>query len=382
MDMGRVLRVVLAAAIALIGMVLYPAAHAADLVAEYGHWDMSGKTGTVTVPGGMFPVGDVTTDSTRVGTPSGASSYLNESTPFGAEFGSSRNKIYLQFGAVSSTKPSTTTIAFRTPTPARDWGFALGDIDAEKVKVEATGADGRKLTTAELGFKDAFNYCESTPRPSSCSRGPFTDKPVWDTAADTLVGRGPDTDGASGWFMPTKPVKSLTLVYSVLTGIPVAQLWLAAKVEKEAPVQVVIRDDHPYDEPGDTVDFNIEITNPNPEPAPPLIIRDDLKPVLEDAINDDNAHDDGGKIVEDGREVVWEGTVPGNGHRDVDYSVKIKDKVTGNGTFRNTVYTQGPPTNCSDGKGKGCSVIIHVAVAYPCRAAVGAVHTAVARYAC
>jgi hypothetical protein len=371
----------LAIAIALIGLVLYPVAHAADLAAEYGHWDMSGKTGTVTVPGGKFPVGDVSTDSARVGTPSGASAYLSDSTPFGAEFGSSRNKNYLQFGAISAAKPSTTTITFQTPTPASDWGFALGDIDAEKAKVEATGADGKKLGTAELGWKDAFNYCESTPRPSTCTHGPFTDKPVWDASTDTLTGHGPDTDGASGWFMPTKPVKSLTFVYTVLTGIPSAQLWLAAKVQKEEekPIQVIIKDDHPYDEPGDTVDFGIGITNPNPDPAPPLIIRDDLKPVLDDATNDDNAHDDGGKIVEDGPEVIWEGTVPGNGHRDIDYSVTIKDKVSGNGVFRNTVYTQGPPTNCSDGKGKGCSVIIHVAITYPCRAALPAT---VARYDC
>src|ERR1700678_1340730 len=62
MGMGRVLRVVLAVAIALIGLVLYPVAHAADMVAAYGQWTMSGKTGTVVIPGDRFPAGDVTTN--------------------------------------------------------------------------------------------------------------------------------------------------------------------------------------------------------------------------------------------------------------------------------------------------------------------------------
>jgi hypothetical protein len=378
MGMGRVLRVVLAVAIALIGLVLYPVAHAADMVAEYGQWTMSGKTGTVVIPGDRFPAGDVTTNAVRVAVPSGKSSYLNDSTPFGQEFGSSRDRNYLQFGSISSSQPSRTTITFRTLTPASDWGFALGDIDAEKVKIIATGADGSDLSTEELGFRDAFNYCQSSPRPSSCGSGPFTDKPVWDTSNDTLTGNGPDTEGASGWFMPTKPVKSLTLVYSVLTGIPSAQLWLAAKWQKEEPIKLDITDGDSLEKPGDTDEFHVEIENPGPHPEPPVTIRDDLSEVIDDAQYLDDAHADGGVLKYEKPDLIWEGRIPPDTTREIEYSVRIDDPVRGNGLIRN-VLIGGDRTTCRTGKEAGCSVTVHVAVTYPCRAVLSG---AVARNDC
>src|SRR5580698_9343360 len=58
MGMGRYSRVVPAVAIALIGVALYPVAHAA-IVGEYGQWTVSGKTGTVFAPDAHFPTGSV-----------------------------------------------------------------------------------------------------------------------------------------------------------------------------------------------------------------------------------------------------------------------------------------------------------------------------------
>ena len=54
--------------------------------------------------------------------------------------------------------------------------------------------------------------------------------PTWNPATSTLTGTGTDTQGASGWFRPTVPVTSVTLTYSVLTGIPSFQLWTSVLV--------------------------------------------------------------------------------------------------------------------------------------------------------
>ena len=84
-------RAALAVAIASAGVVLYPAAHASDIVAEYGDWTVSGKTGTVIVPGSYFPVGDAATNAKIFRVFSGKSTFLNNSTPPGQEFGSSQD---------------------------------------------------------------------------------------------------------------------------------------------------------------------------------------------------------------------------------------------------------------------------------------------------
>jgi uncharacterized repeat protein (TIGR01451 family) len=377
MGMGRFLRVVLAVAIGLVGLVLYPVAHASDMVAEYGDWTISGKTGTVIVPGSYFPAGDVSSNAARVRAPSGASSYLNDSTPFGQEFGSSKDHSYLLFGAVSSVMASKTTITFATPTPASDWGFALGDVDAEKVQIVATGDDGKELSTTELGWRDAFNYCESSPRPSSCGRGPFTDKPVWDASTDTLTGHGPDTEGASGWFMPTKPVKSLTLVYTVLTGIPSAQLWLATKWQKQKPDIFIDKTAYPtHVLPGGTVTFKITVSNQGDVPEPLASFTDDMSDVIDDAHYLYDAQADGGTVSYSAPVLSWEGAVPPHQTRTITYSVRIDEHVRGNGRIRNVVVAEGHRSVCLD---SGCGVTVHIAVSYPCRANV---HTAVTRYGC
>jgi len=60
-----------------------------------------------------------------------------------------------------------------------------------------------------------------------------------------------DTDGASGWFRPTTSVKELTIVFAVQSGIPVGQLWIAAKWQgkEDIPIKEVIGE--PAVPPGD-----------------------------------------------------------------------------------------------------------------------------------
>jgi LPXTG-motif cell wall-anchored protein len=189
----------------------------------YGRW----TTGSLTVPLAGFPTATVTTNSGRKQVGAGTSAFLGSSTPFGGEYGSSQGKQYLVLGTATGG-PSTTTVSFATPTPA-GWGFALGDVDADTVRVQATGADGSPVSTADLGWQGAFNYCQNTPRPTGCTgTGPFTDVPRWDPTSATLVGGILDTSGASGWFRPVVPIKSLTLTFTAQTGIPSYQLWAAA----------------------------------------------------------------------------------------------------------------------------------------------------------
>ena len=381
--LGGCARVALAAAIALGGVALYPAAHASDIVAEYGDWTVSGKTGTVVVPGSYFPVGDVTSNAGIFRVFSGKSTYLNDSTPFGAEFGGSKGHDYLQFNAVSSAKPSKTTITFATPAPANSWGFALGDIDADKAMIEATGADGKTLSTAALGWQDAFNYCEPSPRPSSCGRGPFTDKPVWDASTATLKGNVADTSGASGWFMPTKPIKSLTIVYSVLTGIPVGQLWIAAKWQQQKPDILVDKTAYPtHVLPGGVVHFKITVRNEGDVPEPLARFADDMSDVLDDAHYLNDAHADGGTVSYSEPVLSWAGPVPPHETRTITYSVRIHEHVGGNGRIRNVLVIEGHRTTCED---SGCGVTVHIAVTEPCRAVIPvarATALAVTRYGC
>lgn len=391
--MGRFSRAGLAVAIVLIGMLLHPAAHAAGAthtsgaahasgaehtthaaqagtVTEYGEWETTDKTGTVTAPGSYFPAGHVTSDAGIFRVFSGKSTYLTGDTPFGQEFGSSKDHSYLQFNAVSAAKPSTTTITFATPAPANSWGFALGDIDADKATIEATDANGNALTAAELGWKGAFNYCEPSPRPSSCAHPPFTDKPDWDPVTATLTGHGPDTNGASGWFMPAKAVKSLTIKYSVLTGRPVGQLWIAAKWAQRKPDIAIDKTAYPtHVLPGGTVTFKITVRNEGGAAEPLASFHDNLSDVLDDADYLHDAHASGGTVSYAKPVLSWQGAVPPHQTRTITYSVRIHKQVRGNGRIRNVVIAEGHRTLCQD---KGCGVTVHIAITVPCRAAIPA----------
>jgi LPXTG-motif cell wall-anchored protein len=224
----RVFRAAVVIAAVLTVTVLAGPAFAAPDGSGYGHWTVSGGSGTVSVPLDGFPSATVTTNSTRMQVPGGTSAFLGASTPFGQAYGSSQGKQYLVLGNALAVAPSTTTVTFGSPTPT-GWGFALGDVDADTVRIAATGANGQAVSAAELGWQSAFNYCQNTPRPTGCTgAGPFTDMPRWDPATATLIGNVADTSGASGWFRPTVAIKSVTFTFTAQTGIPSYQVWIAA----------------------------------------------------------------------------------------------------------------------------------------------------------
>ncbi|WP_194906865.1 Ig-like domain-containing protein [Catenulispora rubra] len=125
---------------------------------------------TVNVPPTQpFSPVQITTDSTAPSQASGQSAFLNPSTPFAQVFG--------------------------------NWGFALGDVDAEKVRVTACDAAGKQVP---VSFQGSFNFCQGTPLPSACGGQNETDQPSWDPASSFLVGNVADTNGAAGRH-PARP---------------------------------------------------------------------------------------------------------------------------------------------------------------------------------
>jgi hypothetical protein len=196
------------------------------VTSHYASYDFG--SGQVSLPAAGFPAAHVSTDSTNPTAPSGASAYLNASTPFGQVFGSSQGEPYALLHLASGRKPSTTEVTFDSPPEAGEWGFALGDIDAENVQVEAYGEHGVLLPVSDLGFEGTFNFCNGRPLPSTCGGRTGTDQPRWDSASGTLRGNVVDTDGASGWFRPTARVIRVVFTATLNSGIPAYQLWIAA----------------------------------------------------------------------------------------------------------------------------------------------------------
>lgn len=164
---------------------------------------------------------------------SGGSTWLSQGTPIGAKYGSSRNQTYLTAGSAAGAS-SLTTYTFSRSTPTTGWAFALGDIDADRVKVTATAPDGSAVSASDLGFRGGFNYCEAglAGKPSCSGSSPVIagDVAQWDPVTQALTGNaaGADTQGAAGWFEPTQPLATLTFEFSVRSGIPIYQTWFTS----------------------------------------------------------------------------------------------------------------------------------------------------------
>lgn len=163
---------------------------------------------------------------------SGASTWLGPSSPPGGAFGSSRDRAYLNQSprGNAARRAGRDDLHLRRP-PAVEWGFTLGDIDADEATVSAVGLDGEPHDVAQLGFQGVSNLCTTTPRPSGlCSSNP-TDLPTWLPGAATLRGNdaAANTSGASGWFRPTAPVRSLTVAFRWRAGFRIYQTWLAGQ---------------------------------------------------------------------------------------------------------------------------------------------------------
>jgi hypothetical protein len=276
---GRRLGAGLAAAAAFLLVSGLPADAASDASGVYADMSVSGSSGAFTGSADMsaagFPSAKITSDATSVKAPSGQSAFQGPATPVGAVYGSSRGDTYLNISTAKGVTTSTTTLDFDSATPAANWAFVLGDIDADSVEISGIDADGNPISAADLGFEGVYNYCADSPKPSGCTgSGPFTDVPTWHPGSSKLTGNGPDTLGAAGWFQPKVAVKSLTFKFTALTGIPVYQLWLTTLT---VPVEMKvdgITPDNPVPAPGVEVDL-LEPDGVTPVEEP------DGKPVIE-----------------------------------------------------------------------------------------------------
>lgn len=176
----------------------------------------------------------VTSDSRagQVGVISGASTWLAQGTPIGAKYGTSQNQPYLNLRpkADNGASPSTTTYSFNTPTPTSGWAFALGDIDADSVRIQAIGVDGQVLQADDLGFRGGFNYCAPGVAGKPSCTGDPGDVPTWNPATLTLTGNAgaADTSGAAAWFEPSTPITSLSIIFTWRAGSPIYQTWFAS----------------------------------------------------------------------------------------------------------------------------------------------------------
>lgn len=212
----------------------------------YPDWSISGGSGAFTgdlqFPAG-FPEVTFASDSLASATmiPSGASTWIPESTSFGAEFGSSRNQEYISLRPAGNRAgaPSTTTYTFATPSPVGTWGFSLGDIDAEILGVTATDADGNPVSGEQLGLVETFNYCGQAGGPS-CDQDQAFALPTA-TVSDTGVSLEEfgcpdsqdlcDTGGASAWFSPEVPLQTLSITSEWKSGFPSYQTWFSTRAQ-------------------------------------------------------------------------------------------------------------------------------------------------------
>jgi hypothetical protein len=224
----------LAAAVAL---VTQGGAAQAAAAGAYGSFTLSGSaraySGTMSLPGG-FPATTFTSTSRQATVVSGASTWQAASTPVGAVYGSSLGRPYLNQRPLADnpTSPAVPTYTFATPTPSAGWSFVLGDIDADQATITATDANGQPVAVSGLGFQGVYNYCHRAGGPS-CDSANTGDVPSWNPATATLTGNAAasDTEGASGWFSPSVPLKTLTITYQQRSGLPVYQTWFATKTQ-------------------------------------------------------------------------------------------------------------------------------------------------------
>ena len=197
MTVGAIRRIVTAVAVLAAATVLVgsaqQAAQAANLpVGSFPVWTQpsaSTFSGQLSPAAGGGTIAVTTTASNARVADTGQAAFLGAQTGFGQKFGSSRYQSYLTIGLAPRVPPashgadSLTTVTL--PTLPVGWGFAVGDIDADQVSIDASGPGGA-LSAADLNPQDTggtpiLNYCSNAaPKPSGCGAGTtFTDHPWW-----------------------------------------------------------------------------------------------------------------------------------------------------------------------------------------------------------
>lgn len=235
---------------------LVPASASAAARGVYPKWTVvpptvpGGVTTTGTIKFGVKGLPDATYtvvkdqfDETEVELLTGATGgdWLTSATPFGGVFGPSGPSSTIQYvkvnqNALSDTNRSVTTITFKSAFPAGLLGIAVGDLDVDKVLIQARNSRGALLTGTHLrGLARTvpFNFCAvATSIPTNCAGD--TNKPTWTptSTGGTVAGDEETSDGSAGWLRPDQAVKSITLTFSVINGLSIGdhsyRIWVAA----------------------------------------------------------------------------------------------------------------------------------------------------------
>ena len=174
--------------------------------------------------------------------------WFTKDTPFGAEFGPTGpkapevNKVHyikIRVDRSEDRSVATATYTFERPTPANRLGFAVSDIDLDRLQITAKDASGRAVPGSDLAG-DVFNFCNvpAAGRPPECggSRNTITPRLKNTSNGVLLTGRNDnDTEGAAAWFKPTVKIKQITFVFRGTpdSGSPSFRTWFAAKVKKQ-----------------------------------------------------------------------------------------------------------------------------------------------------
>lgn len=174
--------------------------------------------------------------------------WFTRDTPFGAEFGPTGpnapavNKVHyikIRVNEQDDQTVATAVYTFKRPTPANKLGFAVSDIDLDRLQITAKDSSGRAVAGSDL-MGEAFNFCNvpAAGRPPECGGTRYTIKPRLKNSSNgvILTGRNDeDTSGSSAWFKPKVKISKLTFVFrgSAASGAPSYRTWFAAKVKKQ-----------------------------------------------------------------------------------------------------------------------------------------------------
>ena len=202
-----------------------PLSSAADGNGVYAAWEVNDDATEATgvFAGTVFPQIDAIAENGSLSVARSAT--LTGTTPFGEEYGTSREQQYLTSAVAAGQSQGTVTLNFASAPFPLTWSFALGDVDAENITLSATNTSGEDIDVREWKYVP-FNYASGE-----------TDEPVWDAETQTIVGNTLDTSGASMWVRPTNDdIATITLTQLRQSGFPQYQLWVAADVLTEEDV--------------------------------------------------------------------------------------------------------------------------------------------------
>jgi hypothetical protein len=187
----------------------------------------NGADGTVSMTAGFGNIAYSSSGSSGITIPGGSSAIQPLSTPFAAFIGlSSTGQQYINT-RLNNGATATNTYRFLQNTPNNGkWAFSLGDVDAERLTITATKANGSAATAAEIGFQAQYNYNDPT---DSVAHLTITQSGNSVVAEDPSCPTTCDTVGISVWFKPTVSLSYISISALGKSGFPVYQTWFATQ---------------------------------------------------------------------------------------------------------------------------------------------------------